>query len=65
MARVKFNPALGISSITGKLGNFIFYTRNGKQFVRRKRADIEPTSSQSRGVFECQLDVKRKTTKRP
>ena len=37
MASVKFNPAFGIQSISGRLGNYIFYTRNGKQFVRERR----------------------------
>ena len=35
MAQVRLNPALGISAISGKLGNCIFYTRNGKQYVKR------------------------------
>lgn len=38
MASVKFNPAVGIQSIHGRLGNYIFYTRNGKQYVRERRA---------------------------
>ena len=35
MAEVHFQKGLGIASISGKLGNCIFYTRNGKQYVRR------------------------------
>ena len=35
MAQVHFIKGLGIASISGRLGNCIFYTRNGKQFVRQ------------------------------
>ena len=35
MAQVHFYKGLGIASISGKIGNCIFYTRNGKQYVRR------------------------------
>lgn len=35
MAQVSLVKGLGIASISGKLGNCIFYTRNGKQYVKR------------------------------
>ena len=59
MAEVLFNPALGIQSISGKLGNLIFYTRNGKQYVRRAnknnssfRGILDPLSVHSRSVSD-------------
>jgi hypothetical protein len=58
MASVKFNPAFGIQSISGRLGNYIFYTRNGKQFVRERRAVSESSSSHSRAVSESEHVLK-------
>ena len=59
MARVNFIKGLGIASISGRLGNCIFYTRNGKQYVRSTNphngelpAIIEPTTSHSRANNE-------------
>jgi len=34
MARVYFNKAFGIASISGRIGPLIFYNRNGKTYVR-------------------------------
>ena len=55
MAEVHFQKGLGIASLSGKLGNCIFYSRNGKQYVRRANKDtddlpsiIEPISVHSR-----------------
>ena len=56
MARIKFNKAFGIASISGRIGDLIFYTKNGKTFVRSTkkqpdlRAIIEPFSNHSRTV---------------
>ena len=59
MAQVRFIKGLGIASISGRLGNCIFYTRNGKQYVRSTDpnnrdlpAIIEPTTSRLRAVNE-------------
>ena len=58
MARVKFNKALGIASISGRIGNLIFYNRKGRTYVRSarrhddERADLEALSSHSRGIIE-------------
>ena len=48
MAEVRLNPALGISAISGKIGNLIFYTRNGKQYVRR----ADKNNTDLRGIIE-------------
>ena len=55
MAAVKFNPALGIQSISGKIGNLIFYTRNGKQFARR----VNKNNNNIRGILESLSDHSR------
>ena len=34
MARIEFTKTSGIKSISGKVGNLIFYTRGGKQYVK-------------------------------
>ncbi len=34
MARVEFSKMSGIARISGKVGNLIFYTRGGKQYVK-------------------------------
>ena len=34
MARVEFTKFSGIARISGKVGNLIFYTRGGKQYVK-------------------------------
>lgn len=58
MARVRFNRALGIASISGRLGNLIFYNRNGQSYVRStipaadERALIETLSREYRGIIE-------------
>ena len=40
MARVYFNKAFGIASISGRIGPLIFYNRKGKTYVRA--ADKNP-----------------------
>ena len=59
MAAVHLNPIFGIRSISGKLGNCIFYTRNGKQYVRRatkNAADlpsfIDPSSTRHQSIID-------------
>ena len=66
MPQVRFLKGLGIASISGKMGNCIFYTRNGKQYVRRadkKCTDlpsiIDPSSVHSRSIFGSDTDVKQ------
>ena len=34
MARVEWNKMSGIARVSGKIGNLIFYTRGGKQYVK-------------------------------
>ena len=53
-----------IKSISGKLGNLIFYTRNGKQFVRRASTAVGPLSDQYRSIIEplSGLNIKILTT---
>ena len=34
MAQIEFTKTSGIKSISGKVGNLIFYTRGGKQYVK-------------------------------
>ena len=34
MARVYFNNAFGIASLSGRIGPLIFYNRKGKTYVR-------------------------------
>ena len=65
MAQVHFLKGLGIASISGRLGNCIFYTRNGKQFVRSTDphnrdlpAIIEPLTSHLRVIYEPDLVLK-------
>ena len=41
----------GIASISGKIGNTVFYFRNGKQFVRRLNRRTSPPLDTSSG--EC------------
>ena len=41
-----------IKCISGKIGNVIFYTRNGKQFARRVRTSVGPISDQLRSILE-------------
>ena len=54
MAQVNFYKGLGIASISGRLGNCIFYTRNGKQYVRRASNTDELPS-----IIESITDHKR------
>ena len=35
MARVEFSKFSGIAGLSGKLGDLIFYQRDGKQYVKR------------------------------
>ena len=35
MAQVEFNKFSGIASISGKLGDLVFFTRGGKQYVKK------------------------------
>ena len=60
MARVEFNKALGIASLSGRIGNCIFYNRKGKTYVRSVRRDltdlrgiIEPSSREHRAINEA------------
>ena len=48
MAQVKFNKALGIASLSGRLGNLIFYNRKGQTYVR----SVNKNCTDFRGVFE-------------
>ena len=41
-----------IKCISGKIGNIIFYTRNGKQFARRVRTSVGPISDELRSILE-------------
>ena len=41
-----------IKSVSGKIGNIIFYTRNGKQFARRIRTSVGPISDELRSILE-------------
>ena len=41
-----------IQSVSGKIGNIIFYTRNGKQFARRIRTSVGPISDELRSILE-------------
>ena len=34
MARIEFSKVSGIARISGKVGNLIFYSRGGKQYVK-------------------------------
>jgi len=59
MAQVFFNKAFGIASLSGRIGDLIFYNRNGKTFVRKApksngdpRAILETSSSHSRAIHE-------------
>ncbi len=58
MASTQFTKRSGIRSISGKIGNFIFYTRNGKQFVRRANKHIETSSREYREIIERLTRVK-------
>ena len=45
----------GIASISGKVGNVVFYSRNGKQYARRLNrhtASVEALSSECRAIIE-------------
>ena len=48
MARIDLIDNL--AGIHGKVGNLIFYTRNGKQFVKRVSAKVPPTKA--REIYE-------------
>ena len=41
-----------IKSVSGKIGNIIFYTRKGKQFARRIRTSVGPISDELRSILE-------------
>ena len=66
MAQVKFQKGLGIESLSGRIGNCIFYSRNGKQYVRRadKNDDhlpsiIDPSSVHRRSIIDPDPDLKK------
>ena len=45
----------GIASISGKVGNVVFYSRNGKQYARRlnrNTASTEALSSECRAILD-------------
>ena len=45
----------GITSISGKVGNVVFYYRNGKQYARRldkRTTSTEAFSNQCRSIIE-------------
>ena len=45
----------GIASISGKIGNVVFYSRNGKQYARRLNrhtASVEALSSECRAILD-------------
>ena len=45
----------GIASISGKVGNVVFYSRNGKQYARRLNrhtASVEALSSECRAILD-------------
>ena len=45
----------GIASISGKVGNVVFYSRNGKQYARRLNrhtASLEALSSECRAILD-------------
>lgn len=45
----------GIASISGKVGNIVFYFRNGKQYARRldkTSSDAAALSDESRSIIE-------------
>jgi len=47
----------GIASISGKIGNTVFYYRNGKQFARRLNRHtsppLTPDSNECRTILEA------------
>ena len=49
MARVYFNQAFGIASISGRIGPLIFYNRKGKTYVRA----ADKNSHDVRGILEA------------
>lgn len=49
MARVYFNNAFGIASISGRIGPLIFYNRKGKTYVRA----ADKNSRDVRGIIEA------------
>ena len=61
MPIIHLDKRTGIKAIHGRIGEFIFYMRNGKQYVRRRsvhtpsgdyRDIIEPLSSHCRTIIE-------------
>ena len=45
----------GIASISGKVGNVVFYSRNGKQYARRLNrltVSVEALSSECRAILD-------------
>ena len=40
-----------IKSLSGRIGDYIYYRRNGKQFVRRYRKTVGPLSDHYRTVI--------------
>ena len=57
MAQINFTKRSGIAAIHGKLGSLIFYTRNGKQYVRR-RSIHEGSTREYREIIERITRVK-------
>jgi hypothetical protein len=47
----------GIASISGKIGNTVFYYRNGKQFARRLNRNtsppLNPASEECRSILDA------------
>ena len=61
MPIVHLDKRTGIEAIHGRIGEFIFYTRNGKQCVRRRSVktssgDFRGASSQSNGKSGLRLE---------
>ena len=57
MAEVKLPRQ--IASLSGRMGNYIYYVRNGKQYVRRVRKDVGPLSDHYASIIEplCCLNI--------
>ena len=47
----------GIASISGKIGNTVFYFRNGKQFARRLNRHTAPPLDADTGESRSILDA--------
>ena len=51
--KVNFNPAFGIESVSGRLGDYIFRTRNGKTHMfyspRKSKNRKQPSNGSNTG----------------